>query len=181
MRRLLSSSPASPSSALPPSRSAPPAGVREAHPLPAPLRGDRPRPCQELRPRPVVAGSGDLHGEPVQRASALAGRRDRPHAAAARHGAGDRNANGRKRVRRRRLYVPEIKSATAPGTSATCSTATATSAPPSRRTTQGRGTSTGGGRQGVGIQFPQTRSYVEKVERVKAIYAKAYATELGLR
>ena len=34
---------------------------------------------------------------------------------------------------------------------------------------------------GVGIQFPQTRSYVENVERVKAIYAKAYATELGLR
>ena len=36
-------------------------------------------------------------------------------------------------------------------------------------------------REGVGIQFPATRSYVAKVERVKGIYASAYAKELGLR
>ena len=36
-------------------------------------------------------------------------------------------------------------------------------------------------RQGVGIQFPETRSYVDKVEHVKQIYAEAYAKELGLR
>ena len=36
-------------------------------------------------------------------------------------------------------------------------------------------------RQGVGIQFPATRSYVEKVERVKLIYARSYPKELGLR
>ena len=36
-------------------------------------------------------------------------------------------------------------------------------------------------RRGVGIQFPETRSYVEKVARVKAIYADTYAGELGLR
>ena len=36
-------------------------------------------------------------------------------------------------------------------------------------------------RQGVGIQFPETRSYVVKVERVKKVYASVYATELGLR
>ena len=35
--------------------------------------------------------------------------------------------------------------------------------------------------QGLGIQFPETRSYVAKVERVKGIYADAYADELGLR
>lgn len=34
---------------------------------------------------------------------------------------------------------------------------------------------------GIGIQFPQTRSYVAKVERVKAIYARSYAKELSLR
>ena len=34
--------------------------------------------------------------------------------------------------------------------------------------------------QGVGIQFPETRSYVEKVERVKQVYAESYAKELGL-
>jgi len=33
---------------------------------------------------------------------------------------------------------------------------------------------------GVGIQFPETRSYVDKVERVKKIYAESYADELGL-
>lgn len=34
--------------------------------------------------------------------------------------------------------------------------------------------------RGVGIQFPETRSYVDKVERVKKVYASAYADELGL-
>lgn len=34
--------------------------------------------------------------------------------------------------------------------------------------------------QGVGIQFPETRSYVAKVERVKRIYADSYTDELGL-
>lgn len=33
--------------------------------------------------------------------------------------------------------------------------------------------------QGIGIQFPETRSYVDKVERVKRIYASVYADELG--
>ena len=32
---------------------------------------------------------------------------------------------------------------------------------------------------GVGIQFPETRSYVSKVERVKRIYADSYRDELG--
>jgi soluble lytic murein transglycosylase len=35
-------------------------------------------------------------------------------------------------------------------------------------------------RQGVGIQFPETRSYVDKVEHVKHVYAKVYASELRL-
>jgi peptidoglycan lytic transglycosylase len=35
--------------------------------------------------------------------------------------------------------------------------------------------------QGVGIQFPETRSYVDKVERVKKAYAEAYADELAPR
>jgi soluble lytic murein transglycosylase len=35
--------------------------------------------------------------------------------------------------------------------------------------------------EGVGIQFPETRSYVDNVEDTKAIYADAYAKELGLR
>jgi soluble lytic murein transglycosylase len=35
--------------------------------------------------------------------------------------------------------------------------------------------------QGVGIQFPETRAYVDKVLRVREAYAEAYADELGLR
>lgn len=35
--------------------------------------------------------------------------------------------------------------------------------------------------EGVGIEFPETRSYVEKVERLKKVYARAYADELGRR
>jgi soluble lytic murein transglycosylase len=35
--------------------------------------------------------------------------------------------------------------------------------------------------QGVGIQFPETRAYVERVQKLKRTYAEAYAAELGLR
>jgi Soluble lytic murein transglycosylase and related regulatory proteins (some contain LysM/invasin domains) len=35
-------------------------------------------------------------------------------------------------------------------------------------------------KQGIGIQFPETRSYVAKVERVKKIYAGVYVDELRL-
>ncbi len=35
-------------------------------------------------------------------------------------------------------------------------------------------------RRGVGIMFPETRHYVERVRELKAIYARAYSSELGL-
>ena len=35
--------------------------------------------------------------------------------------------------------------------------------------------------QGVGIQFPETRHYVARVQELKRIYARAYAEELGPR
>jgi soluble lytic murein transglycosylase len=34
-------------------------------------------------------------------------------------------------------------------------------------------------RDGVGIQFPETRAYVNRVEDLKGIYRRAYDTELG--
>ena len=34
--------------------------------------------------------------------------------------------------------------------------------------------------EGVGIQFPETRAYVERVQKLKQTYADAYAEELGL-
>jgi soluble lytic murein transglycosylase len=33
--------------------------------------------------------------------------------------------------------------------------------------------------KGLGVEFPETRYYVRKVERMKRIYADAYASELG--
>jgi soluble lytic murein transglycosylase len=35
--------------------------------------------------------------------------------------------------------------------------------------------------EGVGVQFPETRAYIDKVERLKGIYRRTYAKELGLR
>jgi soluble lytic murein transglycosylase len=35
--------------------------------------------------------------------------------------------------------------------------------------------------QGVGIQFPETRAYVDKVMRLRGVYRTAYADELGGR
>jgi soluble lytic murein transglycosylase len=32
---------------------------------------------------------------------------------------------------------------------------------------------------GEGVQFPETRAYIDKVERLKKIYRRAYASELG--
>ena len=36
-------------------------------------------------------------------------------------------------------------------------------------------------RKGEGVQFPETRAYVDRVERLKDIYRRAYGKELGLR
>ena len=35
-------------------------------------------------------------------------------------------------------------------------------------------------KEGSGIAFPETRHYVQRVRELKAIYARAYRTELGL-
>ena len=34
--------------------------------------------------------------------------------------------------------------------------------------------------QGEGVQFPETRAYIDKVEHLKGIYRRAYRSELGL-
>jgi len=35
--------------------------------------------------------------------------------------------------------------------------------------------------EGLGIVFPETRAYVDEVERVRRVYADAYREELSLR
>ena len=75
-----------------------------------PLRyeADRPRSCAELRSRPVAARGRDLHREPVQRAAPARRRRDRAHAAAARHGRGIALRTGGDAFVVDDLYVPEL-------------------------------------------------------------------------
>ncbi|HEY2373029.1 MAG TPA: lytic transglycosylase domain-containing protein [Gaiellaceae bacterium] len=34
--------------------------------------------------------------------------------------------------------------------------------------------------EGEGVQFPETRAYIDKVERLKSIYRRAYRSELGI-
>ena len=49
-----------------------------------------------------------------------------------------------------------------------------------RRVQRGPGrTWTAGAREHDGIQFAETRAYVEQVERLKKIYRRVYGTELG--
>jgi soluble lytic murein transglycosylase len=36
-------------------------------------------------------------------------------------------------------------------------------------------------RAGLGIAFPETKAYVDEVERVRRVYARAYRSELGLQ
>jgi soluble lytic murein transglycosylase len=35
--------------------------------------------------------------------------------------------------------------------------------------------------QGLGIPFPETREYIDEIERLRRVYADAYRSELGLR
>ena len=72
-------------------------------------------------------------------------------------------------------------SATAPGTCATSSTGYGDERTALAAYHAGQGNVDRWRSDGVGIQFPETRSYVENVEHAKKIYAKSYAKELGLR
>ena len=88
---------------------------------------------------------------------------------------------GGDRIRRRATCsTRRSTSATARGTSGTSSTGTTTTCPrPSPRTTPARETSTRWRRRGVGIQFPETRTYVKRVLDAEKVYADAYGDELS--
>ena len=134
----------------------------------------------ELPPRAGAARRGDLPGEQVRRRRALELGRGRADAAAARDRPGDRRPHRRGRaVGSTTCSIPSSTSATARGTSATCSTSTATSGSRSRPTTPGRRTSTAGASAGSEIQFPETRHYVERVQKLKRIYADGVRLRAG--
>ena len=152
------------------------AGLVPACPVPAALRDDRPRPCEELDLPPGAARGRDLHREQVRRRRALRRGGGRAHAAAAGHGAGDRGPDRRRRDSSSPTSSTRSStSATAPGTSGTSSTATRTSAPRSPRTTRGRATSTSGAGKVCGIQFPETRALRREGARRAGVYADVYA------
>ena len=122
-----------------------PADLVRAHPLPAALRADRPRACEELPPRPGPARGGHLPGEqvPSRREVELGG--DRAHAAAPANRRGHRHPHRRDAASRSPTSTTRRSTcATARGTCATCSTSTATRRTRSLRTTRASGTSTSG-------------------------------------
>ena len=150
-------------------------------PLPARVRADRPRPRRQLRPRPGAPRGRHLRGEPVRPERALRGGRGRAHAAPAGHGQGDRAAH-----RRATKFV--VADLTRPGDQRPLRLVVPRPpARPLRRRAHGaRRVPRGPGqRRRVaparrGIEFPETRTYVDEVERVRKVYATAYADELGL-
>ena len=131
------------------------AGLVPACAVPARVPRDHPGPRSELRPRPGPAGGGRLRREPLQPGRPLGRRRDRTHAASSRDRRGNRSPHRRLEVRRRRSPRPGETSATAPGISTTCDSATATSGPRSPRTTLARATSTAGGARASASSSPR--------------------------
>ena len=124
---------------------------------------------------PALLAGGHLPGEQVPRGRALELGRDRPDAAAARHGEGDRRPHRRLAASASPTSTtPRSTSATAPGTCATCSTSTATRRPRSRRTTPASRTSTPGGGRAGGSPSPRRAHYVERVEHLKTLYRRGY-------
>ena len=138
-----------------------------ADPLPAALRGDRPDARAELRPAAGAPRRGHLHGEQV--------RRDRARSDAGAVGLmqllpdtakGIAVRTGGTRVRRRRPARPRdqrplrLVVPPAPPRTATTTTCTALAAYHA-----GQGNVDEWRREGVGIQFPETRAYVEKRAR----------------
>ncbi len=126
---------------------------------------------------PALPRRRDLHREHVQRGRPLRCRRDRPDAAAARHGARDRRPHRRQRLRRRR-------SLRAGAERPLRRVVPAQPARPLRRRAHGarrvprraRATSTAGASRESGSSSPRPGDYVAKVERVKTIYADSTPT-----
>ncbi len=92
---------------------------------------------------------------------------------------GHRDANRRKRVRRRRPLLPEINVRYGAWYLRNLLNRYGDERTALAAYHAGPGNVDSWRQDGVGIQFPETRSYVENVEHAKAIYAKAYASELG--
>ena len=155
-----------------------PAVVRAA-PLPAPLHRDRARAGEGGGLDPallaaVIYQESKFH--PTARSCVGRDRADAAHARRRRRGS--RSARAGRRSRSATSPTRRSTSATAPGTSTTCSRSTGRCGSCSPRTTRARGTSTAGAPRGLGIQFPETRAYVDRVEHLERVYHEAWRAQL---
>ena len=131
------------------------AAVVGAHLVPAPVLGDRARARAQLRPEPGAARGGDRAGEQVQRAT----RKSSTGAVGLMQllpddGEGIAIHTGGSKFVSAICTTRRSTSATAPGTSAICSTSTATSGSRSPRTTPASRTSTRWRAEGRGRPVP---------------------------
>ena len=139
------------------------ARLARSDPLPAPLRGDRHDTRAQLRPRPGAPRRRDLHREPVSRRCALVRGRARADATAPETGRAIALRTGGDRFVVSDLLDPEINVRYGSWylrelTRKYGSTRTALAAYHA-----GQGNVDRWREQGVGIQFPETRAYVDDV------------------
>ena len=144
------------------------------HPLSAPLRADRPRPRAELRPRPGPRRRGHLPGEQVPRRREIELGRDRAHAAEARDGGGHRHPHGRDALPVSDLYNPEINVRYGSWYLRHLLDKYRDEKDALAAYNAGQQNVDRWRAEGKGIQFPETRAYVDRVEHLKHVYARAY-------
>ena len=148
-------------------------------PLSARVRAHRPRAREELRPRPGSARGGRLRREPLRPERGVGRRRRRSDAAPPGDGQGDRASHRRRQLRRLRSPRPRDQRPLR----------LVVPRPPARPLRRhcdlalaayhaGQGNVDRWRRDGGGIAFPETRAYVDEVERVRRVYATAYPDEL---
>ena len=155
-----------------------PAVVR-ADPLSASLLGVRPRPRPRARPRPGARRRRDLPGVEVPAGGEVVVRRDRPDAAdARRRRRGSRSARAATRSGPSDLYDPEINIRYGAWYLANLFQKYDTERLVLAAYNAGQGNVDRWRSEGEGIQFPETRAYVERVEKLKRIYAKAWHSQL---
>ena len=151
--------------------------------VPAPLPGDRPRARARTTGLNPALLAAVIEQESKFRADARRSTgRDRPHAAPAGDGEGDRASTRAATISSSPIStIPEINVRYGAWYLRHLLDKY------QRRAARARGVQRRAGerrpwrRKGEDMQFPETRAYVSRVERLKDIYRRAYASQLGLQ